>query len=79
MYIKFHQNRVSRSVKTVHTIYLQNNCKLDKFATCNLIFETCVTKTDGQTTIGSFSKKEKNTENISDKTDNIGNQVENRK
>ena len=31
VYINFQQNRVSRSVKTVH----KKNCKLHKFATCN--------------------------------------------
>ena len=35
MHSIFQQNRVSRSVKTVHTIYLQNFCILHKFVTCN--------------------------------------------
>ena len=35
MYINFQQNRVSRSVKTVHTNLFVKNCKLHKFATCN--------------------------------------------
>ena len=39
MYINFQQNRVSRSVKTVHTNVLPKNCKLHKFATCNLNFK----------------------------------------
>ena len=39
MYINFQQNRVSRSVKTVHQICLQNLQKLRKFATCNWNFE----------------------------------------
>ena len=33
MYINFQQNRVSRSVKTVHTNLFANNRKLHKFAT----------------------------------------------
>ena len=32
MYINFQQNRVSRSVKTVHTNLFAKNCKLYKFA-----------------------------------------------
>ena len=39
MYINFQQNRVSRSVKTVHTKLFANNRKLHKFATCNSNFE----------------------------------------
>ena len=35
MYINFHQNRVRRSVKTVHTILFAKYCKLHKFLTCN--------------------------------------------
>ena len=35
MYINFQQNRVSRSVKTVHPNLFVKNCKLHKFATCN--------------------------------------------
>ena len=35
MYINFQQNRVSRSVKTVHTTKFANNSKLPKFATTN--------------------------------------------
>ena len=35
LYINFQQNRVSRSVKTVHTNLLAKICKLYKFATCN--------------------------------------------
>ena len=38
-YINFQQNRVSRSVKTVHTNLFAKNCKLHKFATCNSNFE----------------------------------------
>ena len=39
MYIKFQQNRVSRSVKTVHTHIFANDRKLHKFATTNSNFE----------------------------------------
>ena len=39
MYISFQQNRVSRSVKTVHTSIFAKICKLHKFATCNKNFE----------------------------------------
>ena len=39
LYVDFQQNRVSRSVKTVHTDLLAKKCKLHKFATCNLNFE----------------------------------------
>ena len=42
MYIKFQQNRVSRSVKTVrkvHTHIFANDRKLHKFATTNRNFE----------------------------------------
>ena len=35
LYINFQQNRVNRSVKTVHTSLFANICKLRKFATCN--------------------------------------------
>ena len=35
MYINFQQNRVSRSVKTVHTNIFAKNRKLHKFATTN--------------------------------------------
>ena len=35
MYINFLQNRVSRSIKIVHTNFLQKNDKLHKFATTN--------------------------------------------
>ena len=35
MSINFQQNRVSTSVKTVHTNLFAKNCKLHKFATCN--------------------------------------------
>ena len=38
-YINFHQNRVSRSVKTVHTNLFAKNGKLHKFATCNSNFK----------------------------------------
>ena len=34
MIINFQQNRVSRSVKTVHTNLFTKICKLHKFATC---------------------------------------------
>ena len=34
MYINFQQNRVSRSVKTVHTNIFAKKCKLHNFATC---------------------------------------------
>ena len=49
MYINFQHNRVSRSVKTVHTNILTKNCKLLKFATCNSnsenhSFQTCITR-----------------------------------
>ena len=39
-YINFQQNRVSRSVKTVHTNIFAKNHKLHKFATCNSNFKT---------------------------------------
>ena len=39
MYINVQQNRVSRSVKTLHTNLFANNCKLHKFATTNSNFE----------------------------------------
>ena len=39
MYINFHQNRVSRSVKTVHINLCAENCKWHKFATTNSNFE----------------------------------------
>ena len=35
MYINFLQNRVGRSVKTVHTNLFAKNCKLHKFITFN--------------------------------------------
>ena len=38
-YINFQQNRVRRSVKTVHTNLFAKNCKLHKYATCNSNFE----------------------------------------
>ena len=38
MYINFQQNRVNRSVITVHTNVFAKNCKLHKFATTNSIF-----------------------------------------
>ena len=47
MYINFQQNRVSRSVTTVHTDLSANSLKLDKFATTNgnfekdRLFQTC--------------------------------------
>ena len=39
MYINFQQNRVCRSVKTVHTYLLARNPKLHKFPTTNSNFE----------------------------------------
>ena len=39
MYINFHENRASRSVKTVHTNLFAKNRKLHKFATTNRNFE----------------------------------------
>ena len=42
MYINFQQNRVSRSVKTVHTNLFANNRKLHKFATCNTNFKKSI-------------------------------------
>ena len=39
MYINFQQNRVSRSVNTIHTNLFANNRKLHKFATTNSNFE----------------------------------------
>ena len=39
MYINFQQNRVSRSIKTVHTNLLAKHRKLHKVATCNSHFE----------------------------------------
>ena len=48
MYINFQQNRVCRSVKTVHTYLLARNRKLHKFPTTNSnfeknqLFQTCV-------------------------------------
>ena len=35
MYINFQQNRINRSVITVHTNVFRKNCKLYKFATTN--------------------------------------------
>ena len=42
MYIKFQQNRVSRSVKTVHTDLFAKNSKLQKFATTNNNFKKSI-------------------------------------
>ena len=39
MCINFQQNRVGKSIKTVHTNLLAKNCKLHKFETCNSNFE----------------------------------------
>ena len=39
MHIDFQQNRVRRSVKTVHTNLFAKNCKLHQFATTNSNFE----------------------------------------
>ena len=39
MLINFQQNRVSRSVKAVHTNVFAKNSKLHKFATTNYNFE----------------------------------------
>ena len=39
MYIEFQQNRVCKSVKTVHTNLFAQYCKLHKFATTNSNFE----------------------------------------
>ena len=39
MYSNFQQNRVSRSVKTVHTNLFAKNYKLHKLITCNQNFE----------------------------------------
>ena len=39
MHINFQQNRLSRSVKTVHTNLFAKNCKLHKFATTNSNFK----------------------------------------
>ena len=39
MYINFQSNRVSRSVKTVHTHLLAIQRKLHKYATCNSNFK----------------------------------------
>ena len=39
MYINFQQNRVSKSVNTVHTNLFAKNHKLHKFATTNSNFE----------------------------------------
>ena len=35
MYVNFQQNRVNRSVKTVHTNLFAKKCKFHKFTTCN--------------------------------------------
>ena len=35
MYVNFQQNRINRSVKTVHTNLFAKKCKLHKFTTCN--------------------------------------------
>ena len=48
MYFKFQQNRVGRTVQTVHTHIFANDRKLHKFATTNSnfeknrLFQTCV-------------------------------------
>ena len=34
MHINFQQNRVNRTVKTMHTNLFAKNCKLHKFVTC---------------------------------------------
>ena len=39
MFINFQQNRVSRSIKTVHTALFPKNCKLHKFVICNWNFK----------------------------------------
>ena len=39
MYNNFQQNRVSRSVKAVHTNLFAKICKFHKFATCNWNFK----------------------------------------
>ena len=39
MFINFQTNRVSRSVKTVHTNLFAKKCKLHKFAILNSNFE----------------------------------------
>ena len=39
MYINFQQNRIGRSIKTVHTNLLAKQCMWHKFATCNSNFE----------------------------------------
>ena len=43
MYIKYQQNRVCRSVKTVHTNLFAKTCKLHKFATIPIIFFKSIT------------------------------------
>ena len=42
MYINFQQNRVSRTVRTVHTNIFAKNCKLHKFATTNRNFKISI-------------------------------------
>ena len=42
MYIIFQQNRVCRSVKTLHTNLFAKNCKLHKFATTNDNFKESI-------------------------------------
>ena len=48
MYINFQQNRINRSVITVHTNVFRKKCKLYKFATTNSnflknrLFQTCI-------------------------------------
>ena len=39
MYINFQQNRINRSVITVHTNVFRKKCKLYKFATTIVIFK----------------------------------------
>ena len=39
VYINFQQNRVSRSVKTMHTNIFAKICELHKFATTSINFE----------------------------------------
>ena len=60
MYINFQQNRINRSVITVHTNVFRKNCKLYKFATTNSnffknrLFQTCIIVK--RTCISIFSK-----------------------
>ena len=46
MYIKFHQNLVSRSIKTVNTNVFSKCRKLHKFATTNVIISVNLQKID---------------------------------